>query len=228
MNERFSRSSAIVAISGLLAFTASSQAESVSSKLAPLAQYSVSSSPVSDDLDNFLFSVPVFNSSLGTLQGVSLSVTYDIQDSATLVNNAASSSAYTLTFSPILTVYLPNGSLGLTDSLSLGTASGSIGGFTTLPPIPFSAGNGSTPSKANIAAISLFEGIGSVSLQGLATAPLNLTGTDGNVSLASQSITSDATLKVTYTYSPVPEPSLAALLLVGVGCLLRRKSAATR
>lgn len=228
MNKRFSRSSAIAAIAGLLVFTASSQAASVISKISPLAQYPVTSSPHSDDLDNFLFSVPVFNSSLGTLQGVSLSVTYDIQDSATLANNAASSSAYTLTFSPILSVYLPNGSLGLTDSLSGNFATGSIGAFTTLPPINFSGSNGSTPAKANISAISLFEGTGYVTLQGLAAAPLSLTGTDGNVSLASQSITSDATLTVTYTYVPVPEPSLAALLLVGAGCLLRRKSTLAR
>jgi hypothetical protein len=183
------------------------------------------------------FSIAKFDSSLGTLTGVTVFVsTADLQGSLGITNNDASSAAidgYDSTFNIRQSVgtdlgYGSTKSDTITDIVTTPAWSGvtlASGGQQTL-----TIGGGQSFSIASVdVASAVFgayqsaDGTGSVTFQARTTQSLSVTG--GNFTANSTGVSANTNVGVTYTYTEaIPEPSAFALLGLGaLGLVARRR-----
>lgn len=175
-----------------------------------------------------------FNSSLGTLTSVSVSVSYDFNHTSTLTFAVPSTISTSATQNNI-SVSLPNGTVigsaaspDYTQSTAFNSSTMTLGTPVTLTPIndPGTIAPISLTSASNLA---LFTGSGTISLPVLASSVAAAHFSAGN-GTAVVTTTASATVTISYNYTPhaVPEPSSVVLLGMG-GCGLlwfRRRRAA--
>ncbi len=198
------------------------------SKIAEAATISFNSSfsgPV--ELSN-TFSLPKFDSSLGTLIQTTVILGGNFTSTGTATNNAASSQTAKVGTSVDYLLTLP-GSNQLNLSLSAQTSFLSIaaGGSSSINLLSSSTAN---QMYTDVSTLALFTG----SVGDLITLPLetfsgvSITGGGGNIST---NLTTQATANVTVTYDynqaqqTVPEPStiLSYFVLVGMGAVMKKK-----
>jgi hypothetical protein len=165
-----------------------------------------------------------FNTSLGTLNSVTIALSGSLSTVVTVTNNSGSPSnghanthlqmtvqdaGLNLINTPQIDMYSPAFNYtNLTGSLTSGTLTKT----------------GSSSDTYSITAIlNEFKGIGTTSLNASTFTETTLSNTGGNTA-ASQVTYASLTGTVTYDYNPVPEPATITLLCTGVLALLRRKS----
>ena len=162
---------------------------------------------------------PKFDSTLGVLNTVELSITGEIKTTLTVTNNASSASDGNAKTHVTITVR---------DPLTLLTVMPDIYsppfGYT-LPPNTSTTSGLLTKSETKdgswtaAAILTEFTGTGNISLSAVTFTETVLVNNGGNT-FASQVTDANATGLVTYYYTPVPEPSGIMALLTGVGGLL--------
>jgi hypothetical protein len=174
----------------------------------------------------------LFNSSLGTLTGVTLVLTSDLSTVITVTNGDTSpstGSAYTyvvttvtgsgITIAPLTNVSPPTpaGIWSTAYNYSLAAGANSTSGTLT---------GTATSNNSYTSGLSAFTGVGDLTLPASVVAHTALYNTGGN-STESQVTNADLYGTLTYTYTPAPVPLPSALLLLGPGLFglagLRRK-----
>ena len=213
------------ALVGLLGFSAN---------FASGASYVVNSSTNNVSTTYYDFHVGKFNSSLGTLTGVQVSVIQsELTGSVNVTNNAllnASVDVFNTTFSA---------RQKSTNTLGYSTTSGTIAdvvttadwNVTTISPaqtITFTANSGQSYTIASqsisgafFAAYSAVGGTGTVDFQARSIPTITTSG--GSYTVDSSALATTTQFAVTYTYTAVPETSSAMLGGLGALALLRRR-----
>ncbi len=205
------------------------------------ASYSVEHTKGSEltewDTDNTPFTLAKFDTSLGTLQSVQITISSSALTSIFVTNSAVSSSSGNVRTS--LTLSLTSSNV---------TLSGGIGNNVTLEfLVPgdrqyYSLGAGQSTEFLNLSnsgtvsflynsglALTEFSGPGDILFDLTTLTETSQSNTGGNTG-SSQQTTANGTVKVTYTYEAVPEPGTWAALAMGAGLLVassrfRRRSA---
>jgi hypothetical protein len=163
-------------------------------------------------------SFPQFDSSLGTLTSVELSLTGHFSTVITVTNVGSSSSTGTAKTEVQVTVQDSGGNL-LIPELDLFSSNYA---FTNLPAGQYitsgtiNKSGGSSDVYTSPAVLAEFTGPGTIVLPA-ATYTQSWIAYSGGNSLAAQVTNADLTGSVKYTYIPVPEPS--TILLLGIGTL---------
>ena len=188
------------------------------------------------ELTNVPLSLQLFNSNLGTLTGVSITISGELNTGAgsSVTNHANTSQTFTVSEnvlynfsdSGLLSAQLAN----LTTDPSYSKTYKNLGAGASAAFGPVSLTSGTTLNfSSGLSAFSKAGG-GSDIVDVNTTTNEGLAGGGGNVSYLLNT-TGAATLQVTYTYEAIPEPSSIALaLLGGTGMLLlmqRRRRNAT-
>ena len=175
-------------------------------------------------------SIPQFQSNLGTLTSVTLTLNGSM--STTLIAGNITGSTFVPTPDP------SSGSAGVVAQFGLQDSGGSLSGLSIVSPMEgysFAAGgsqswslstaDSSSAVYTDSSTLGEFTGPGNITLDAAGTAFTNQVNT-GGVSYAGQNTISSLTADVTYTYSAsVPEPSTIALLGVGIVTLLAYRRA---
>lgn len=178
------------------------------------------------------FSLPLFDSSLGTLNGVSFSLLSNVTGSIDVINILSTPQAFTDAFSRI-PVKVTSGTLDATSVtatyitlLASGTA------LSGVPVNSFTGVAGTASNSVNVlsADIAKYVGLGGgAALFTAATTGANFGGTSVPGVFFGGSAVADATFKIQYDYSPVsavPVPAAALLFgsgLMSLGAAWRRK-----
>jgi hypothetical protein len=230
------------ALVGVLALSAGGSANASVISTGPLAAISGVTSQLTDWTGNIV--LPKFNSSLGLLQSVSISVSDSITTTLTVTNSAATASNGQVNTQVAVGI---NDPLNLFTTLGTGVNLVNGGGFATSSlfrtstnpeAYTLAAGAHSTLAPTTITGSGLasfsqgsilaeFTGSGNLSLSASTLTNTQITNVGGNSS-AAQITNASATGTVSYTYIPasqLPEPFSAALLgsaVVGLGLLRRR------
>ena len=178
------------------------------------------------DIDTSL-SLTKFNTNLGTLQSVSITLSSTASTTITVTNSAASSSDGTVYTSVKFTLSDPSLFFGTSVKLTVlvpdsdGVSYSLAPGGSVVTPLQTASGSSSyTFSTANI--LSEFsDAVGGLISLGLnSVTKTTLTNTGGNTG-ATQITDANAVATVTYTYTPiaVPEPSALLMTFCGMGAL---------
>ncbi len=170
------------------------------------------------------FILPKFDPSLGSLEAVHITATYELTMSGSVFNTSAGTQDFWFQAGSQLPVTLPGG-LGVLEPLPLarevhyvlpGGGSASYGPFTKSDTVDIIlTGTDMNP----------FIGTGNIDLPASTLTLELISGGGGNIG-ASLTTTAGATVTVEFFDSPVPEPSANALLFVALGMmpfLLRRR-----
>lgn len=168
------------------------------------------------------FSLAQFNPSLGTLDSVQISVSYDLHTGATIQNNSSKYSQVGIQIGSLFSLTLPNQST--TMSLPVTAASGQ---YLLAPGTSANYGSFDLSQTANLtltgAQLEDFIGNGSILLTGHTESWEAISMKGGDTAVVPTTL-AGATVTITYNDmpAPVPEPSVAALLLLGLGGLAGR------
>jgi len=163
-----------------------------------------------------------FDSGLGTLTGIEITVTTSATTSITVENTSLSSSSGNVRTEITLSLLDPSGFLvgsnpfidGFIPSVAA-TYSLNAGESVVLGPYSRNLSSGPVDySDSDI--LSEFTGVGNIVLTGT-TFTQTLLGNSGGNTSSSQVTTANANVKVVYTYDAVPEPGTYALLGLGLG-----------
>jgi hypothetical protein len=174
-----------------------------------------------------------FNSSLGTLTAVNVTVSYDFIHTST-VTFYTPGTIGTMANSNVLTLRMPNGETIATgnapdyaSSTTFNSATMQLNQTLNLSPVT-NSGTVGPISLTSSSDLSAFTGKGTIALPLLATSLASLPTNNGN-GAASVTTKADAKVSISYDYKPpaVPEPSSLVLLgLGGCGVLWLRRRAA--
>jgi hypothetical protein len=165
-----------------------------------------------------------FDSSLGTLQSVTLQIGSDLTTTLTVTNSGSSSSNGTANTNLKVTVSDPNNALFtlLNNIISDDFAYSLAQGASTQSGLITNANNLKSKVFTDATTLINFSGSGTISLNVSTLTQTLLANTGGNTS-SSQVTNATVTGNVTYTYAPaVPEPTTMALMGVGGALLLVR------
>lgn len=169
------------------------------------------------------FTLPSFNTSLGTLQSVEFELTDTSTGSVIVINTLGTAQSFSNASSSIpLTVTGPGG-LSITDTITATAASGTVAANSNATfagaPVTTSVNNTFTSG------LSAFESGSVVNLSYLASAGAGTYGGTANSGVAfTGSGVAGGTFDIVYTYgsavgSAAPEPATFALLMLGVGAI---------
>ncbi len=170
-----------------------------------------------------------FDSTLGTLTGVSLTVNGTISSNISVSNTAATPSSGTVRTESIYSLVDPGSLLNLGPDLITASQSYSLDPGQSINIGPFTKSGSDTQSYTLQAILDEFTGVGSISL-GLSSVTSTLLGNTGGNTSSNQVTTASASGTVTYTYTQsqgVPEAGTTAVLglgsLAGAGTLMARR-----
>ena len=171
--------------------------------------------PISPVPYTYAFSLPSFNTALGTLQ----SVTFELTDSTTAAVQIFNATAGALSFTNAtasipLTVTGPGG-MSISDTITASVASGvATSGLNT-----FSGVTGTHSANTSFTSgLSAFESGSVVNLSYLADASQGTyTGTGPTGLFFGGSANAGGTFEIIYNYAAVPEPATWAFLMLGLG-----------
>lgn len=173
-----------------------------------------------------------FDTKLGKLTGVTITVTENVCGTLKLENLQCYDRNVNGSIGGTVTVKLPNGSVALSTSASKSTSvalkkydgcldyAGKSG--KTIANLCATSTKSVTLTAANI--VSQFIGSGSAVLPVLATGTYSPKSKSGDISVKAL-IDAGAQIQVCYDYAPVPEPTSMAVLGLGCVALIRRRRA---
>jgi hypothetical protein len=182
--------------------------------------YIATHSPSSTEWTNN-FVLQQFNPEQGSLSGVYIQTSYDVNFSGTVQNNGLSTQTFTYQGLSFLNVTLP-GTLGHLYA----DAFGPILGYTLIRgmSVPYSGNASSSVNQTYTSTgnMAWFIGAGTLTLPGFTYGTLGILSGGSGIS-ATLGATAGATVEIQYNYEPVPEPGSLALLALGGGVMLLRK-----
>jgi hypothetical protein len=174
-----------------------------------------------------------FNSNLGTLTSISLTINGHIEGTITMANSGTTTAAGIGTTSsafsvnPLAGFAISNPLLSL--SFNTGLQSITAGGSYLSPSLSNDGSSGPLINTSNLAPYQDVGGIGSFSIVLGTLSGFGVSGGGGNFT-GGQSTEASASATLSYTYNneppPVPEPASMALLgtgLLGLGMMIRRR-----
>lgn len=185
------------------------------------AQTSTYTYPLSPTDWSHNFQIQQFNQSQGILTSVNLTLIETASFSWTLANFSPSAASFSLSANSQLTLSLPDSQPPLTTGI----------GYSVSAPVLLASGDRLTLGSGNLSGfgsftlssanydLSPFVGTATLMLPASTFTTDDSHSTGGNHSEILQTL-AGATLVVTYNFTSVPEPSLAALLLPGLGLAL--------
>jgi hypothetical protein len=179
-------------------------------------------------------SVPLFDPSLGTLDSVSFTMTGYVQGTGQFESLDATPSTVTMDLAATLKLKRPSGStlvislpdFNTSDNVTAYDGITDFGGTSGKTYSNVGANDTESVNTSSPSDMTLFTGVGNITLPVSATGSSNASG-PGNI-VESFATTAWADVSVTYNYQVVPEPSTLALLGIGAIGLLawRRRQAA--
>lgn len=189
----------------------------------------VSTGTLTTDFSNVPLQLQLFDSNLGMLTGVSITISGDINVLAgsSVTNTAATEQSFT--FTENVDYSLSDSGLLNTQLQTITTNPGHSQDYDLQPNASGAFGpyTGTTNGTFTFAPLTAFQtsGVGYDSVNVATNTTQTVSGGGGNIT-AALNTSGGAKLTVTYTYQAVPEPSTVALALLG-GCgmifLLRRR-----
>jgi hypothetical protein len=165
---------------------------------------------------NAVLSVRAFDTSLGTLQSVTVQIDDEAFVNGTLTNNSASAATFNIAARVVFGVSFGGNSL-VSDILSRSQSNILLNPSAQTIFGPFALTGSSGPIEVDPSLLSQFIGTSNLSFNFGTSSNVQTSGYGGNVS-SSFTTTADSTLTVIYTYtSPnvVPEPASLAMTAIG-------------